>query len=131
MTPFVIGCIQFILSLIVYALIAAWYVYPCLRNKEWNKAIIPLLLIHCFRYTPLTILMPGQVSDNVPSDIAQTIAYGDLISAVLALIAMVMAWYKIAGAKAVIWIFTLIGFGDVIITSIKGIGAGLLNMPMG
>ena len=131
MTPFVIGNIQFILSLLIYALIATWYIYPNLRNKEWNKAITPLLFIHCFRYMPLTILMPGQVSENVPLDIAQTIAYGDLISGLLALSAVLMAWYKIHGARTVTWIFTLFGFGDVIVSSIKGVGGDLLNMPMG
>ncbi len=131
MTPFIIGNIQFTLSLIVYVCIAVWYVYPALKNKEWNKALVPLLLVHVFRYGPLTLLMPGQVSPDAPLDVAQTIAYGDLISGVLALVAAILVWNKVNGAKLLVWLFTIIGFGDVVVASAKGIGAGLLDMDMG
>ncbi len=131
MTPFIIGNIQFTLSLIVYICIAVWYVYPALKNKEWNKALVPLLLVHVFRYGPLTLLMPGQVSTEAPLDVAQTIAYGDLISGVLALTTAIMVWNKVNGAKLLVWLFTIIGFGDVVVASAKGIGAGLLDMDMG
>lgn len=128
MTPFIIGNIQFTLSLIVYVCIAVWYVYPALKNKEWNRALVPLLLVHVFRYGPLTLLMPGQVSPEAPLDVAQTIAFGDLISGVLALVASILVWNKVNGAKLLVWLFTIIGFGDVVVASAKGIGAGLLNM---
>lgn len=131
MTPFIIGNIQFTLSLVVYTCIAVWYVYPALKNKEWNKALVPLLLVHVFRYGPLTLLMPGQVSPDAPLDVAQTIAYGDLISGVLALVAAILVWNKVNGAKLLVWLFTIIGFGDVVVASAKGIGAGLLDMDMG
>ncbi len=131
MTPFIIGNIQFTLSLIVYACIAIWYVYPGLKDKEWYKAIVPLLLVHAFRYGPLTLLMPGQVGSEVPVDIAQTIAYGDLVSGILAIIAAIMVWHKVKGAKMLVWLFTLVGFADVVVASAKGIGAGLIDMSMG
>ena len=131
MTPFVIGNIQFTLSLIVYSCIAVWYVYPALKKKEWHKALVPLLLVHAFRYGPLTLLMPGQVSLEVPLNVAQTIAYGDLISGILAIITMILVWNKINGAKLLVWVFTIVGFGDVLVASAKGIGTGLLEMDIG
>ncbi len=131
MTPFAIGNIQFTLSLVVYTCIAIWYVYPALKNKELNKALVPLILVHAFRYGPLTLLMPGQVDSEVPLNIAETIAYGDLISGVLAIITAILVWNKVTGAKLLVWVFTIIGFGDVVVASVKGIGAGLLNMDMG
>ncbi|WP_420316084.1 hypothetical protein [Ekhidna sp.] len=131
MTPFIIGNIQFTLSLIVYSMIAVWYVQPKLKQMEWNKAIVPLLLVHAFRYGPLTLLMPGQVSNEAPLDVVQTIAYGDLASGILAIITALLVWNKAAGAKLAIWLFTIVGFGDVALASAKGIGAGLLDIPMG
>ena len=131
MTPFVIGNIQFTFSLIIYALIAIWYIWPAIKSMDWSKALVPLLLVHAFRYGPLTLLMPGQVSTEVPLDVAQTIAYGDLISGVLAIIAAVMVWYKLSGAKIMAWLFTLIGFADVVLASYKGIMAGLIDMSIG
>lgn len=131
MTPFVIGNLQFTLSLIVFSCIAIWYVYPALKHKQWSKALVPLLLVHVFRYGPLTLLMPGQISSEAPVEVAQTIAYGDLVSGVLALAAAIMVWHSITGAKSMVWLFTIIGFGDLILASVKGIGAGLLDLPMG
>ena len=131
MTPFIIGNIQFTLSLIVYACVAVWYVYPALRDLEWHQATVPLLLVHAFRYGPLTLLMPGQVGADVPLDVARTIAYGDLLSGVLAIVAAVAVWYRIAVARLLVWVFTIIGFGDVVVASVRGIGAGLLDMDMG
>ncbi len=131
MTPFIIGNIQFTLSLIVYTMIATWYVHPKLKAMEWNKAIVPLLLVHAFRYGPLTLLMPGQVSSEAPMDVSETIAYGDLASGILAIIAAILVWNKVAGARLAVWIFTIVGFGDVVLASAKGIGAGLLNIDMG
>jgi hypothetical protein len=75
--------------------------------------------------------MPGQVSPEVPLQVARTIAYGDLISGILAFVAAIMVWYKITTAKLMVWIFTIVGFGDVILASAKGIGAGLLDLPIG
>lgn len=131
MTPFVIGNIQFTLSLLIYTFIAVWYVLPKLLTMEWQKAVVPLLLVHCFRYGPLTLLMPGQVSPEVNLEVAQTIAYGDLLSGILALIAVVMVRYQVNGAKGMVWLFTLVGFGDVAFASFKGISAGLLDLPIG
>ena len=131
MTPFVIGNIQFTLSLVVYGLISAWYVYPKLRAQQWNKALVPLLLVHGFRYGPLTLLMPGQVSSEAPLDVIQAIAYGDLISGILAILTAIMVWHEINGAKIMVWLFTIVGFGDVVFASVKGVGAGLLEMDMG
>jgi len=131
MTPFVIGNIQFTFSLLIYACIAVWYVYPAVKGLEWRKALVPLLLVHAFRYGPLTLLMPGQVGADVPLDVARTIAYGDLLSAILAIIAAVAVWYRVSSARIMVWIFSIVGFGDVVVASVRGIGAGLLDMHMG
>ncbi|MGI9551097.1 MAG: hypothetical protein ACR2MT_07850, partial [Aurantibacter sp.] len=74
---------------------------------------------------------PGQVSPEVPLEVAETIAYGDLTSGILALIAAIMVWYKVSGAKIMVWLFSIIGFGDVVMASYKGISAGLLDIPIG
>ncbi len=60
MTPFIIGNIQFTLSLIIYIFIAIWWAHPALKTKSWSLAVVPLLLVHVFRYGPLTLLMPNK-----------------------------------------------------------------------
>jgi len=62
MTPFWVLNIQSTLSLILFGLMARWYVAPRLAGRSRNQAILPLLWIHAFRYAPLTLYAPGQAT---------------------------------------------------------------------
>src|SRR5713101_6369858 len=85
MTPFAILALQSTLSLVAFALIARWYVAPRLSRASLEDYLVPLIWVHVFRYAPLTLLVPGQISLKVPAGVAATIAYGDLVSAIAAL----------------------------------------------
>jgi len=37
----------------------------------------------------------------------------------------------VSSARIMVWIFSIVGFGDVVVASVRGIGAGLLDMHMG
>ena len=56
MEPIVLFGIQFTLSLVAYALLAAWYVVPRLSTMAWAAALVPLLCVHVFRVVGGTIL---------------------------------------------------------------------------
>ena len=76
--------------LLVHSVIAVLYVMPALGRRGYRKVVLPLLLIHAFRYGPLTLLMPGQVDPGLPLGVREVIAYGDLASALLAILAIVL-----------------------------------------
>jgi hypothetical protein len=59
MDQFTIFGLQFLLSLIVYALIANWYVAPWLAGKPVEQALAPLIFPHAFRHIGLLFLVPG------------------------------------------------------------------------
>jgi len=50
--------LQFSMSLLAYALIAAWYVWPRLSPQPRELALQPLLWVHAFRFVGGTILAP-------------------------------------------------------------------------
>ena len=83
MSSFIIFNIQFTISLIVYAIVAKVYVWSNLKTWSLADALLPLLLIHTFRTVALGVLVPTLVDPNFPPDIAATIGYGDLSSAIL------------------------------------------------
>jgi hypothetical protein len=87
MQPFCVLAIQSTMSLVSFALIARWYLAPRLAARSREDALVPLLWINVFRYAPLALYAVGQVDPHIPRDVAAAIAYGDLISAVVALIA--------------------------------------------
>lgn len=131
MDPFIVLNLQSTLSIIVFALIAKWYIAPKLANRQLEDALIPLLWIHVFRYAPLTLFAPGQVASNVPQDVASSIAYGDLISGILALAAVLLLKYRLPGAILLTWIFNIVGIGDIVVALVKGVGAQLYTYPLG
>ncbi len=54
-----------ILGVVVYGLIAKWYIVPALDMHSRSTALVPLSLLHCFRYLGLSFLLPGVVSADI------------------------------------------------------------------
>src|SRR5260370_38666921 len=80
--------IQFTLSLIIFAMIAKWYISPALNRLPLQAALVPLFLVHALRYLPSSAFAPGQVDPKIPLGAMTGIAYADLASAVLPFIAV-------------------------------------------
>src|SRR5262245_1251347 len=93
MTPTALMGVQFTFSLVVFALVARWYITPSLNARPLNEALVPLFLAHTLRYLPSSAFAPGQIDPRVPRDAMAAIAYGDLASAVLALVAALWLYY--------------------------------------
>src|SRR5260370_17984959 len=67
----------------------AWhYIWPALRERPSPENLKPILLLHGFRFLGLALAAPGVVSPELPAAFAQPVAYGDLITAILALLAL-------------------------------------------
>jgi hypothetical protein len=112
MSPVLLFGLQFTLSLVIFALIATWYITPALDRLPIHAALIPLFLVHTLRYLPSTAFAPGQVDPKLPMDTMATIANGDLASALLALVAVVFLRYQWAGSLAVAWIVNVLASLD-------------------
>ena len=89
MQPIVLFGIQFTLSLVAYALLAVWTVAPRLFKLSREKALVPLLWVHVFRIVGGTILAPGAVDAAVPMQFRVMIGFGDMATALLALLALI------------------------------------------
>src|SRR3989304_1445753 len=66
MDSFQIFGVQFLLSLVVYGLLAKWYVAPALARLPLHDALIPLLVPHAFRHLGLVFLVPAVVAPPPP-----------------------------------------------------------------
>jgi hypothetical protein len=73
---------------LVWGVVAWQYIWPALRQRTRADALRPLLLLHAFRFLGLAFLIPGVVSTNLPAAFAHPAAYGDLLSAILALLSL-------------------------------------------
>src|SRR5215472_9741730 len=119
MTPFWVLTIQSTLSLILFVLLALWYVAPRLAGRSRNHAIVPLLWIHAFRYAPLTLYAPGQADPRIPADVVGVVAYGDFIAALFALLAIAAVKLQWRVAPALIWLFSLVSVIDLVYSTAR------------
>ena len=58
-------------SLTAWGMVAARYIWPELRIRQWAEALRPLLVLHSFRFIGLAFLVPGVVSPDLPSAFAR------------------------------------------------------------
>ena len=121
MTPFQIFGLQFALSLVVGALLARWHVWPRLAALPTRRALPPLLFVHATRYIGLVFLVPTVVPPGVPAAFAVPAAYGDLLAAVLALLALLTLRGEWPGAIALCWLFNLVGTADLLYAVAQGV----------
>jgi hypothetical protein len=121
---------QFTFSLILFSLVAVWYISPALRRLPLHAALVPLFLVHALRYLPTSAFAPGQIGSDVPRDAMATIAYGDLGSAVLAL-AAVCLYYRAPGAIGIAWIVNAAMAADWLYAGFVAASNRLVSHPLG
>ena len=90
-----------------------------------------MLLLHVFRFTGLMLIVVGQVDSSLPRDVLVQIAYGDLLAGVSALLAVLALRGRSGLAVPLIWIFTIIGFVDIVNVGRIGVNLDLFNQYIG
>lgn len=120
MSPPQIFGLQFAMSLVVYGLIARWYVAPRLAALPLPRALTPLLLLHATRYLGMVFLVPTVVGGTLPSEFALPAAYGDLLAAWLALLAIVALRAGWPVALPLVWLFSVVGTVDLVHALVQG-----------
>ena len=116
-------------SCIAWGIVAARYIWPQLRLRQQAEALRPLLILHSFRFVGLAFLVPGVVSPDLPSAFAHSAAYGDIIAAVLALLALMSL--PSASGVVIAWIFNLWGAADLFNAFYQANHAGLMPGQLG
>jgi hypothetical protein len=99
-------------STLIFALVAQIYVVPRLDRLDFRTVMTPILLLHAFRHLGLMFLAPGAVYTGIPGRFAIQAAYGDLLAAVLALLALWAVRRGSRYARILVWIFNIEGTLD-------------------
>jgi hypothetical protein len=114
-------------GLAVWGVVAWQYIWPALSERPSPESLKPILLLHAFRFLGLAFVMPGVVSLELPATFAQPVAYGDLLTAVLALLAL--ATVRTRSATVVTWVFNTFGTADLLFAFYLGSRISLPNNP--
>jgi hypothetical protein len=113
--------LQFVLSLVLYGLLARWYVAPRLAPLPLASALMPLLFLHASRFLGMVFLVPSVAGGPLPSEFAVAAAYGDLLAALLAFASIAALRAGWAMAIPLVWLFNLEGTLDLINALVQGL----------
>src|SRR5262250_102175 len=116
-------------AFIAWGIVAAYALWPALRDRQRAEALQPLLILHAFRFVGLAFLVPGVVSPDLPPAFAHSAAYGDIIAAMLALLALISL--RSAAGVVIAWIFSLWGTADLFNAFYQANHAGLVAGQLG
>jgi hypothetical protein len=110
-----------LMSFVAFGLVTKLYIWPRLRTLEREDALVPLVLPHTFRFIGLAFLVPGVVSPSLPPAFAAPAAYGDLIAAILAIVATVALSRHVPWAALLVWLFNVWAAMDLLFAFYQGL----------
>lgn len=125
--------VQTALSTVAWSAVAVCFAWPWLRDRPARRAIQILLIPQLFRHVGMSLLAVGVAAPTLPTRFARHVAFGDLTTAVLALVALVALVRQWRGAIALTWLFNTVGLADLLFNAGNGmrlraadhLGAGL------
>lgn len=105
---------QMITSFFVIGILVKWFAVPWLSEKSLNIVLMILIAPHAFRHIGLTFLVPTVTTPEIPLQFAMLTAWGDYLSAVLAMLALFALKYQWRLAIPIVWIFNIVGTADLL-----------------
>jgi len=101
-----------IMAMTAWGCVLSRYVWPRVRVADLRTAAEPILYLHLFRYVGLAFLIPGVVDTGLDTRWSHPAAYGDVIAAILAGIALLLRsgrFFRVA-----LWAFSVWGTVDLL-----------------
>jgi len=123
MSPQRIFQIDMALGYLAWALVIAAYVWPRLRAMDRAEALRAIATFNSFRFFGLVFLLPGFVG-NLPQGFAAPTAFGDLMTALLALLALLTVRVRFL-FWPLVWAFNLVGLSDLVVATANAVRLGL------
>ena len=116
--------IDMALGYLAWALCIATYVWPRLRAMNPVEAHRAIATFNSFRFFGLVFLLPGFVGPNLPQGFATMAAYGDLATALLAILALLTVRVRFL-YWPLVWAFNLVGLADLVIDTARAVSVDL------
>jgi hypothetical protein len=124
MSPEILFPIQLVLGYVAWFLCIRTYVLPRLNRMDPVAAHRAIATFHSFRFFGLVFILPGVVAPNLPSHFATFAASWDLVTGILAILALLTV-----RIRPLFWLFVVsfnvVGALDLILDYYHAIQAGL------
>lgn len=106
--------INMLLSTFVFYLAYRLYLRPKLASLDARLILTPILLLHSLRHLGLMFIAPGVTLPGMPQEFAIPAAYGDLLTAILALASLFALQSNARATPLLLGLFTIVGFLDLV-----------------
>jgi hypothetical protein len=116
--------IDMTLGYVACALCIATYIWPKLRAMDRVEGHRAIATFNSFRFLGLAFLLPGFVGPNLPQAFATGAAYGDLATALLAILALLTVRIR-SLFWPLVWAFNLIGLADLVLDTVRAVTVDL------
>jgi len=114
MSPATIFRTQLVLGYVAWLLCFGAYLWPRLKSMDGIDAQRAIATLHSFRFFGLVFIIPGVVGPGLPAGFSAFSAYGDLATALLAMLALLTV-----RIPTLFWLFVvafnLVGAADLIV----------------
>jgi hypothetical protein len=105
-----------LISIVVYAFIAWWYVAPRLNASSKGQALTALLWVHVFRYVVLYLYVAKEEGYAISARALNELVVGDLSGAIIAAAAIILLRFR---SQLGVWVSAL-----VVIASLADVAGG-------
>jgi hypothetical protein len=109
--------LNLIASTVVFYVAARLYVLPRLGAFPVRDVLLPILLLHSFRHLGLMFLTRGAIYPGMPPQFAYPAALGDLLTAILAFVAIPAVVQGWGIGRPLVWIFNVVGTLDLMVAT--------------
>jgi hypothetical protein len=116
--------IDMALGYLACGLCIATYVWPRLRAMDRVEAHRAIATFNSFRFFGLAFLLPGFVGPNLPQGFAAPVAYGDLATALLAILVLLTVRVRFL-FWPLVWAFNLVGLADLVMATVQAVSVNL------
>jgi hypothetical protein len=98
----------------IFYLAARLYLLPFVSRFRPQQILVPILLLHSTRHLGMMFLTRGATYPGLPQEFAYPAAFGDLVTAIIAFVAIPLVLRGSRLAKPMVWTFNIFGTIDLL-----------------
>src|SRR6516164_9245518 len=119
--------LNLIANTVIFFVAARLYLLPLVSRLRPQQIVVPILLLHSTRHLGMMFLTRGATYPGMPPEFAYPAAFGDLITSIMALVAIPFVLRGSVFARPLVWVFNVFGIVDLLVAIMT---ATIYNAPV-
>jgi hypothetical protein len=107
--------LNLVANTVIFFVAARLYLLPLVSRLRPKQILVPILLLHSTRHLGMMFLTRGATYPGLPPEFAYPAAFGDLVTAILAFVAIPLVLRGSRLAKPIVWVFNIFGTVDLLV----------------